>query len=145
MLILSVFQWKICGFAICGLAHQQNLRICNLGIKQKKICGLTYLRNLQICDCGLSPRICGFKKNSCAATFANLPPVSTIPVVNCHQYQRHRRSICHQRQRWCTLICEYFSEFSNKFKTALMGYSGAWGKLIHEKKPEVKNLLPLSL
>ena len=29
-LILSVLWWKICGFAICGLAHQQNLQICNL-------------------------------------------------------------------------------------------------------------------
>jgi hypothetical protein len=28
---------------------------------------------------------------------------------------------------------------------ALMGYSGAWGKLIHEKKPEVENLVVLSL
>ncbi len=31
------------------------------------------------------------------------------------------------------------------FETALMVYSGAWGKLIHEKKPEVKNLVALSL
>ncbi len=27
---------------------------------------------------------------------ANLPPVSTTPVVNCHRYQRHRRQICHR-------------------------------------------------
>jgi hypothetical protein len=27
----------------------------------------------------------------------------------------------------------------------LMGYSGAGGKLIHEKKPEAKNLVTLSL
>jgi hypothetical protein len=33
--------------------------------QSKEICGLAYLRNLWICDCGLSPRICGFKKNSC--------------------------------------------------------------------------------
>jgi hypothetical protein len=31
-----------------------------------------------------------------------------------------------------------------KFGTALMGYSGTWRKLIHEK-PEVKNLMTLSL
>ncbi len=33
---------------------------------------------------------------------ANLPPVSTTPVANCHWYQRHRRQICHrcQRHRW---------------------------------------------
>jgi hypothetical protein len=36
--------WKICRFAICGLAHQQNLGSCNLQINQKnlhvsEICG----------------------------------------------------------------------------------------------------------
>jgi hypothetical protein len=31
------------------------------------------------------------------------------------------------------VCCEYLREFSNKFKTVLMGYSGAGGKLIHEK------------
>jgi hypothetical protein len=31
-----------------------------------------------------------------------------------------------------------------KFETALMRYSDAWGKRIHEKKPEVENLVPLS-
>jgi hypothetical protein len=34
---------------------------------------------------------------------------------------------------WCTLSCEYLREFSKKFETALMVYSGAWGKWIHEK------------
>ncbi len=40
-------------------------------------------------------------------------------------------SICHkcQRHQWCTLS----GEFSKQFKRALMGYSGAGGKLIHEK------------
>ncbi len=41
---------------------------------------------------------------------ANLPPVSTTPVANCHQYQRHRRQICH-RHRWQTMLlisgCRY--------------------------------------
>ncbi len=32
-----------------------------------------------------------------------------------------------------TLSCENLREFSKKFETALMGYSGAWGKPIHEK------------
>jgi hypothetical protein len=32
-----------------------------------------------------------------------------------------------------------------KIETALMVYSGAWGKLINEKKPEVENLVALSL
>ncbi len=34
--------------------------------------------------------------------------------------------------RWCTMTCEYLREFSKKFETVLMGYSGAGGKLIHE-------------
>ncbi len=45
--------------------------------------------------------------------------------------------ICHWCQR-CTLSCEYFREFSNKFEPALMGYSGAWGKMFHEKNMKSK-------
>ncbi len=43
--------------------------------------------------------------------------------------------ICHrcQQHRWSTLSCEYLSEFSKKFETVLMGYSGAGGELILEK------------
>ncbi len=42
--------------------------------------------------------------------------------------------ICHrcQQNRWSTLSCRYLRDFSKKFETALMVYSGAWGKLIHE-------------
>ncbi len=49
-------------------------------------------------------------------------------------------SICHRCQRywWCTLSCEYVHEFSKKYETALMVYSGAWGKLIHEKNLKSK-------
>ncbi len=36
------------------------------------------------------------------------------------------------------MICEYFREFSKKFETALTVYSGAWGKLIHEKNQKQK-------
>ncbi len=39
----------------------------------------------------------------------------------------------------------YTREFSKKFETVLIGYSGAGGKLIHEKKPEAKNRVTLSL
>ncbi len=48
--------------------------------------------------------------------------------------------ICHrcQRHRWSTLSCEYLREFSKKFETVLIGYSGAGGKLIHEKNQEQK-------
>jgi hypothetical protein len=57
--------------------------------------------------------------------FFHLPPVSLTPVVH--------------------LECEYLHEFSKKFETALMVYLGAWGKLIHEKKPEVEKLVTVSL
>jgi hypothetical protein len=30
-------------------------------------------------------------------------------------------------------ICEYLREFSEKFEMTLLLYSGAWGKMIHEK------------
>jgi hypothetical protein len=43
------------------------------------------------------------------------------------------------------LSCEYFHEFSKKFKTAVMACSGAWEKPIHEKKTEVENLVTMSL
>jgi hypothetical protein len=48
-----------------------------------------------------------------------------------------RCQICH---RWCTLTGEYLREFSKKFEMALMLFSGAWRKVIHEK-----NLVTLSL
>ncbi len=35
--------------------------------------------------------------------------------------------------RWCTLTCEYIREFSKKFETTLMLFSGAWKKMIHKK------------
>jgi hypothetical protein len=36
------------------------------------------------------------------------------------------------------LSYEYPRECSTKFETALMVYSGSWGKLIHEKKQKSK-------
>jgi hypothetical protein len=51
--------------------------------------------------------------------FLHLPPVSTT-----HQ--------------WQTLSCEYLRKFSKKLETTLMVYSGAWGKLIHEKNKKSK-------
>jgi hypothetical protein len=56
-------------------------------------------------------------------------------------------SICHQCQRHpqCTLSCKYLREFSKKLETALMVYSGAWGKLIHEKqKLKSRGTVPLT-
>ncbi len=46
-----------------------------------------------------------------------------IPII-CHRCRWHR---------WCTLTCEYLREFSEKFEMTLMLYSGASGKVIHEK------------
>jgi hypothetical protein len=66
---------------------------------------------------------------SVADTSANLPlvsfaPVSLTPVVVHLDLQR---------------------EFSKKFEMTLMLFSGARGKVIHEKKSEAKNLTTLSL
>jgi hypothetical protein len=44
------------------------------------------------------------------------------------------------------LSCEYLRKFLKKFETAQMVYSGAWGKLNHDKNQEQKkNLVTLSL
>ena len=96
---------------------------------------------------------------------ANFPLVSLTPVAICHRRRGHRRQICRRYQQhkgngWqnlppvslipvailppvsltpvANLSCEYLREFSKKFETVLMGYSGAGGKLIHEKNQEQK-------
>jgi hypothetical protein len=38
----------------------------------------------------------------------------------------------------CRFELRIFCAFLNKFETALMGYSGAWGELIHEKNLKLK-------
>ncbi len=50
-------------------------------------------------------------------------------------------SICHRCRwhRWCTMSREYLREFSKKFEMAVMVYSDAWGKLIHEKNRSRKS------
>ncbi len=45
----------------------------------------------------------------------------------------------------CTLSCEYLRKFSKKLETALLGYSGAWGILIHEKTWSRKSRGPVPL
>jgi hypothetical protein len=52
--------------------------------------------------------------------FSHLPPVSTTPVVNLELRISPRKN------------------FSKKFETVLMGYSGAGGKLIDEKNQKRK-------
>jgi hypothetical protein len=58
--------------------------------------------------------------------FFHLPPVSTTPVV-------------HLELRISPQI------FLKKFETTLLVYSGAWGKLIHEKTRSTRDTVPLSL
>jgi hypothetical protein len=64
-------------------------------------------------------------------TVANLPPVSTIPAELVAKFAP---------VSWRTLTCEYLHEFSKKFETTLMLFSGAWGKMIHEKNLKQKIL-----
>ncbi len=48
--------------------------------------------------------------------------------------------ICHRCcwHRWQTLSCKYLREFLKKLETAIIVYSGAWGKVVHEKKQKSK-------
>jgi hypothetical protein len=41
------------------------------------------------------------------------------------------------------MTCKYLREVSKKFEKTPLLFSGAWGKMIHEKKPEAKNLMTL--
>ena len=58
----------------------------------------------------------------------------------CRRCRWYRWKICHRCRwyRWCTLACDYLREFSKKFETVLMQYSGAGGKLIHQKNQKQK-------
>ncbi len=61
-----------------------------------------------------------------------LPPVSLSPVENLPPLS-------------LILVVHLLREFLKKFEMVLLGYSEAGAKLIHEKKPEAKNLVTLSL
>ncbi len=56
-------------------------------------------------------------------------------------------SICHlcRWHRWCTLSREYLSEFSKKIRNARNGILRCLGETDSWKKPEVENLVTLSL
>jgi hypothetical protein len=64
------------------------------------------------------------------------PDFLPMPDPGSRGQKRQRIRMC-QRHRWCTLTCEYLCEFSKKLERDRW-YSEAWGKLIHEKKPEVE-------
>jgi hypothetical protein len=48
--------------------------------------------------------------------------------------------ICHRCRwyQWCTFTLEYFRECSKKIEMTLTLFSGAWGKMIHEKNLKQK-------
>jgi hypothetical protein len=65
---------------------------------------------------------------------ANLPPVTTTLAKLVAKFA----ACVLDTDGGCTLTCEYLRKFSGKFETVLMGYSGAGGKLIHEKNQTQK-------
>ncbi len=58
----------------------------------------------------------------------------------CRRCRWYRQQICRRCRwyRWCTLTCDYLREVSKKFEMVLMQYSGAGGKLIHQKNQKQK-------
>jgi hypothetical protein len=70
-----------------------------------------------------------------------LPPVSTtlaVLVANAGVVGKYAIGVIDTVARWCTLTCEYLSEFLKKFEMTLKFTSGAWGKMIHEKNLKQK-------
>jgi hypothetical protein len=65
--------------------------------------------------------------NFCLLTLRCLQP-DIVPII-------FHRCCWH---RWCTLTCEYLREFSKNFEMILMLFSGAWGKVNHEKNLKQK-------
>jgi hypothetical protein len=84
--------------------------------------------------------------------FHCLPPVSLTPVANLPPVSTTLAKLVKKFATgvvdtgWCTLTSEYLCEFLKKFKMVLMEYSGAGGKLIHEKNGSKKSrdTVPLS-
>ncbi len=72
----------------------------------------------------------------------NLPQCCWHRRQVCRLQRWHQQQICHHCcwYWWCTLICEYLREFSNKFEMPILLFSAAWGKMIHEKNLEQKIL-----
>jgi hypothetical protein len=57
-------------------------------------------------------------------------------------------SILHRQQQQDTVLhleLQIFPRTFEKIKTTVMGYSGAWGKLIHEKNLKLKISWPYPL
>ncbi len=52
--------------------------------------------------------------------------------------------IC-RRWRMCTFTCEYLRKFLKKIEITLLLFSGAWGKMIHEKNLKQKSCVTAAL
>jgi hypothetical protein len=75
---------------------------------------------------------------------ANLPPVSLTPAANLPPVSAAQGELV---EKFATgvvdtggnpLTCEYLCKFSKKFEMTLLLFSGAWGKMIHEKNLKQK-------
>jgi hypothetical protein len=79
---------------------------------------------------------------------ANLTPVSLTAVANFPPVNNTNGTRVNDTgvkfaagiidTRGCTLTCEYLCKFSKTFEMTLMLFSGAWGKIIHEKNLKKK-------
>ncbi len=71
-----------------------------------------------------------------------MPPVSTTPVVNINLRKGVTTDIV---DTGSAHLLEKFSPNFRKIRNDAVEISGALGKAIHEKKPEAKNLVILTL
>jgi hypothetical protein len=79
-------------------------------------------------------------------------PVENLPSVSLIQVKKFATSVVVTGGKYSTSVLDTSGlglqispRFFEKFGMTLMLFSGAWGKMIHEKKPEAKNLVTLSL
>ncbi len=70
-------------------------------------------------------------------TSGNLPPAS-LPPVSTTLAKLVKKFAGGVVDAVDTLTCDYLREFSKKFEAVLMLYSGAGGKLIHQKNQKQK-------
>jgi hypothetical protein len=91
-----------------------------------------------------SPRVSHYDRFEFFRTFAEIFASQGAPP---HRHQRTGGKFATGVNDTCgsPLSCEYLRQFSKKFETALMVYSGAWEKLINEKTRSRKSRDTLSL
>ncbi len=80
-IIISLLWWKICGFAVCGLSHLRNLRICDLRINQKKFVD------------SLTSEICGFEIADWAQEFEDLWFADLQKFLRAHFWSTYKYTI----------------------------------------------------